>query len=111
MFGLIAIHDDTALGLELPSSLVYVEHHDIHAQVHGGLLGREAGAEARIEEEHEQRFVLTQVGIGKTVALNLQGLGYRSVEVANISYTGKFFHRDLFFNLLFLGFQQIGGSA
>ena len=44
MFTLVAIHDDTAFSFEFPGTCIYVEHDDIHAEVHGSLLGRKTGA-------------------------------------------------------------------
>ena len=41
----VAVHDDAALGLEFPGTLVDVEHDDVHAEVHGSLLCGEACAE------------------------------------------------------------------
>ena len=41
---LVAIHDDTAFSFEFPGTCIYVEHDDIHAEVHGSLLGRKTGA-------------------------------------------------------------------
>ena len=46
VFGLVAVHHHTPLGFEFPRPLVDVEDHDVHAEVHGGLLGRKPRAEA-----------------------------------------------------------------
>ena len=45
VFRLVAIHDDAPFGLQLPGTCIHVEHNDIHAQVHGSLLGRQTGAQ------------------------------------------------------------------
>ena len=45
VFGLVTVHDDATLGLELPGPLVHVKHDDIHAQVHRCLLSAQSGTE------------------------------------------------------------------
>ena len=45
VLALVAVHDDAALRLQLPGTGVHVEHDDVHAQVHGGLLRAEARAQ------------------------------------------------------------------
>ena len=92
VLGLVAIHDHATLRLELPGALINVQNHDIHAEVHRCLLGREAGAEARVEEEHQKRFVATQLRELVAVALQLQGLLDGHLQVADILYAGKLFH-------------------
>ena len=42
---LVSVHDDTTLCLQFPGTSVHVEHDDIHAEVHGCLLGRETGTQ------------------------------------------------------------------
>ena len=39
VFALVAIHDDATLCFQFPGTGIDVEHDDIHAEVHGGLLG------------------------------------------------------------------------
>ena len=50
MFGLVAVHYDTAFGLKLPCTLIYVENDDIHAEIHGCFLGAETCAKAGVEK-------------------------------------------------------------
>ena len=52
MFRFVTIHDDTTFGFQFPGTLVHVEHHRVHPQVHRSLLGGEAGAQAGVEEYH-----------------------------------------------------------
>ena len=97
VFGLVAVHHHAPFGFEFPRSLVDIENHDVHAEVHRRLLGREARAEARIEEEHQQGLVAPQSCELEAVALDLQRFGDGSFQVAYVLYAGKFIHRFRFF--------------
>ena len=92
VLALVAVHDDAALGLELPGAGVHVEHDDVHAEVHGGLLRAEARAQAVVEEYHEQRLVLAQLLVLKAVALNLLRLGKGLTEAAEVANVDECFH-------------------
>ena len=88
----VTIHDDTAFCFQFPGASIDVKHDDVHAEVHGSLLGREAGAQGVIKEDHHQGFVLTQMLILKTVVLDLLGFGKCLVQVADILYVDETFH-------------------
>ena len=92
VFGLVAVHHHAAFGFEFPCSLIDVEHHDVHAEVHRGLLRREARAETRIEKEHQQGLVAAQSGELVTVALDFERFGDGGAQVADICRTGEFMH-------------------
>ena len=75
VLALVAVHDDTTLCLQLPCTLIHVEHNDVHAQVHGCLLGGESRTQRVIEEYHQEGLVLTQVLILETVSFDFLCLG------------------------------------
>ena len=91
---LVAIHDDTTLRLEFPSSGIDIEHDDVHAKIHGCFLGRETGAQTVIEEDHHQRLVLTQMLILETVVLDVLCFGEGLTEVADILHIDKTLHNS-----------------
>ena len=45
MFRFVTVHDDTALCFQFPGSLIDVQYNDIHAQIEGGFLSAETGAQ------------------------------------------------------------------
>ena len=57
VFALVAIHDNSTLCLQLPCSCIYVQHYNVHTEVHGCLLCAQACAQAIVEEYHEQSLV------------------------------------------------------
>ena len=67
------------LCFQFPGTGIDVEHDDIHAEVHGGLLGGEARAQGVIEEDHHEGLVLAQMLILVTVVLDLKCFGHRLV--------------------------------
>ena len=48
--------------------------------------------EAGVEEDHQQRFVLAQLGEAETVFFDFECLGECVVQVAQIVYTGEISH-------------------
>ena len=101
VFGLVAVHHHAPFGLELPGPLIDIEDHDVHPEVHGGLLGREPRAEARIEEEHQQRLVAPQPRELEAVALDLLRFGDGLTQVAYVLYAGKFIHNNTVVSICF----------
>ena len=95
MFGLVAVHHHAALRLQFPCTLIDVEHHDIHPQIHRRLLCREPRPQAGVEKEHQQGLVASQVPEGEAVAFDLQRFGYRRLQIADIGDTGKFPHNRI----------------
>ena len=97
MFAFVAVHDDTALGLQFPRSLIDVEHDDVHAEIHGRLLGGQTGAQAVVEENQQGRLVAAEVLVLKTVVFDVLGFAQCSGEVAEVVYVLKNFHVYFFF--------------
>ncbi len=95
MFGLVAVHDYAALGLEFPRALVDIKHDYVHAEIHRSLLSAETGAERRVEEYHHQRLVAAEICICKTVGFDLEGLLDCEIMRAYIFDCRKIFHRGL----------------
>ena len=92
MLRLVSVHDDATFCLQFPSACIYVEHDDIHAQVHGCLLGGQTGAQRVVEEDHHQGLVLAQMLIFVTVVLDLHCLGHCFLQWADILYINKCLH-------------------
>ena len=86
MFALVAVHDDSALGLELPCTLVHVEHDYVHAEVQRRLLRAEPGAQAVVEEHHEQGLVPSELLVGEGMLLHVSGGLHRVVKAAKLLY-------------------------
>ena len=85
----VAIHDNSALGLQFPCSGIHIKHNDIHAQVHCSLLCGKTGAQAVIEKHHQQGLVLAQMLPLETVFLYLYGLLQSLVQIAEVLYVQK----------------------
>ena len=96
MFGFVAVHDDSALGLQLPGALVDVEYDDVHAQVQPGFLRAEARAQAGVKEYHQEGFVPPQFHVFETVFLDFESFIERPLQVADVLHTCKFLHNDMF---------------
>ena len=52
-----SVHHGAVLKFQSPALFVHVHHNDVHAQVEGGFLGAEAGAQAGVEKNKPQCFV------------------------------------------------------
>ena len=83
---LVAVHDDAHLGLEFPAVAVDVQHDGVHAEVQGGLLAAQAGAQRIVEEHQDDGLVLAQMVPGKRIPLDLEGLLEGVIEVSYILY-------------------------
>ena len=92
VLALVAIHDDTAFGLQFPCSGIHIEHDDIHSQVHSRFLCRESCTQGVIKENHHERLVLAQMLEFITFVLNLLCFGEGLTEIANILNIDKTFH-------------------
>ena len=86
MLALVAVHDHSALGLKLPRALVHIEHYHVHSEVHRGFLRAQAGAQAVVEEHHEQGPVAPELLVGEGMLLHIfRGL-HRFMETAKLLY-------------------------
>ena len=61
VFGLVAVHDDAALGLKFPRALVDIEYDHVHAEVEGSFLCAQTGAQTGVEKDHHQCLVAAEV--------------------------------------------------
>ena len=52
VFRFFTVHNYAPLGFQLPGTLINVEHHRIHSQVHSGFLGTQSRAQAGIKKHH-----------------------------------------------------------
>ena len=68
------------------------EHDDVHAQVGGGLLCRQTGAQTVVEEDHQQRLVFAQMLEGIAVFLDFLCFCQRAAQVTKVFYIEKCFH-------------------
>ena len=92
MLRLIAIHDNPQFGFQLPATFVNIEDNDIHPQVKPGLLGTQAGTQARVEEDQQQGFVLAQRLIFIRILFQLEGQFQRFIQTVKVVYRCKMFH-------------------
>ena len=69
MLRLVAVHDDSALGLKFPCALVDVQYDYIHAEVQSSLLGTQTCTQAGIEEYHQKGLVPSEFLIRKRIFL------------------------------------------
>ena len=46
MLRFVAVHNHAPLGFEFPGTLIDIEHHGIHSEVHSCFLGTEPGSQA-----------------------------------------------------------------
>ena len=92
VFALVALHDDSTLGLQFPRPLVHIEHDDVHAEVEGCLLGGEAGAQRVVEEDEHGGLVLAKCLILIAVGLDFESLVEGFAEVANVGNVLKDVH-------------------
>ena len=93
MLALVTIHDDTTLGLQFPGTSVHVQHHYVHSQIHGGLLGTETCTQTIVEEYHQQSLVASQVLMAKPVFLYFLCLGNGIAQVAQVFCIEECSHR------------------
>ena len=92
VFALVAIHDNSTLCLQFPCSCIYVQHYNVHTEVHGSLLCAQACAQAIVEEYHEQSLVFAQLLITETVCFHFQCFGNGFVKIAEVFYVEKCLH-------------------
>ena len=92
MLALVAIHDDTALGLQFPCTSIDIKHDDIHAEVLCRLLCGEACTQTIVEEHEQGCLVLAKFCKFITVLLYLLCLGKCLLQVAKVFCIEKTFH-------------------
>ena len=102
MFTLVAIHNDTALGLQLPCTLIHIEHNHIHAQVTGCLLGTQTGPQTVVEENQQASLMLSQGFIFVAVYLDFESFGKGTLQVAQIVYVCKVSHNFFIYSIIVL---------
>ena len=109
VFALVAVHDDAALGFELPGTLIDVEDDDVHAEVHGSLLGGEARAQGVVEEDEQRGLVAAEVLPLVAVALHLLRFGKGGAQVADVGYVLENIHIVVY--CLYVCFLFLRGTA
>ena len=100
VFGLVAVHHRAIHHFQTPRILRHIHHHHFHAQVLGGLLGAEAGAQAGIEKQQPDGFVVAQVLAGKRIVFGLQAFPHQSWQIGSVLQGDEVFHRRKVFRLV-----------
>ena len=96
MLRLVAVHHHAHLGLKFPAVAVDIEHYRVHSQIHGRLLAAQAGAQAAVEENQNDRLVPAQILPCERGRLDLLRLLKRLAEVAYVTYVEKTSHNTSF---------------
>ena len=67
MLRLVTVHDDSALCLQFPCSLIHIQYDYIHTEVQCRLLSTQTGTQTGIEEYHQEGLVAAELLICKRI--------------------------------------------
>ena len=96
MLRLVAVHDDPALCLKFPCSLVDVKNYHVHSEVQGRLLSAQTGAQTGVEEYHQKRLVPSELLIREWILLYIFRCCEGVFQIAKLCYRGKMSHIVVF---------------